>query len=169
MSREEVEGYGLHWQEELFTEPFITDWVLDRVFREHAEEVKQKYVEHVWGDRYKMRPAFDTQRKVEKAFAGKTSDVDIWLRDGLYALISDVLFVRDHKDPNRFHPRISVQFDFIYETLYDSDKAIFNKLYNDYYYRRNNQFWYQEAMKKLPKLVNATRMLVCAEDLGMGS
>ena len=82
-------------------------------------------------------------------------------------MISDVLFIRDHKDPNRFHPRICVQFDFIYESLYDSDKAIFNKLYNDYYYRRNNQFWYQEAMKKLPKLVNATRMLVCAEDLGM--
>ena len=167
MTREEIEGYGLHWQEELFTEPFITDWVLDRIFREHAEEVKQKYVEHVWGDRYKMRSAYDTQQKVEKAFAGKNSDVDIWLRDGLYALISNVLFVRDHKDPNRFHPRISVQFDFIYESLYDSDKAIFNKLYNDYYYRRNNQFWYQEAMKKLPKLVNATRMLVCAEDLGM--
>ena len=167
MSREEIEGYGLHWQEELFTEPFIADWVLDRIFREHADEVRQKYVEHVWGDRYKMRPAYDTQRKVEKAFAGKTSDVDIWLRDGLYALISNVLFVRDHKDPNRFHPRICVQFDFIYESLYDSDKAIFNKLYNDYYYRRNNQFWYQEAMKKLPKLVNATRMLVCAEDLGM--
>ena len=167
MTREEIEGYGLHWQEELFTEPFIADWVLDRIFREHADEVRQKYVEHVWGDRYKMRPAYDTQRKVEKAFAGKNSDVDIWLRDGLYALISDVLFIRDHKDPNRFHPRICVQFDFIYESLYDSDKAIFNKLYNDYYYRRNNQFWYQEAMKKLPKLVNATRMLVCAEDLGM--
>ena len=152
MSREEIEGYGLHWQEELFTEPFIADWVLDRIFREHADEVRQKYVEHVWGDRYKMRPAYDTQRKVEKAFAGKNSDVDIWLRDGLYALISNVLFVRDHKDPNRFHPRICVQFDFIYESLYDSDKAIFNKLYNDYYYRRNNQFWYQEAMKKLPKI-----------------
>ena len=89
------------------------------------------------------------------------------LRDGLYAIISDVLFVRDHKDPNRFHPRISVQFDFIYESLYDSDKYVFNKLYNDYYYRRNNQFWYREAMKKLPLLVQATRMLVCAEDLGM--
>ena len=167
MSREEIEGYGLHWQEELFTEPFITDWILDRVFREHADEVRQKYVEHIWGDRYKMRLAFDTQRKVEKAFAGKTSDTDVWIRDGLYSLISDVLFVRDNKDPNRFHPRISVQFAFIYESLYDSDKAVFNRLYNDYYYRRNNQFWYQEAMKKLPKLVNATRMLVCAEDLGM--
>ena len=28
-------------------------------------------------------------------------------------------------------------------------------------------FWYREAMKKLPRLVQATRMLVCAEDLGM--
>ena len=114
-----------------------------------------------------MRSEYSTQRKIEEAFTGELSEKDIWIRDGLYSLVSDVLFVRDHRDPNLFHPRISVQFDFIYESLYDSDKAIFNKLYNDYYYRRNNQFWYQEAMKKLPKLVNATRMLVCAEDLGM--
>ena len=43
----------------------------------------------------------------------------------------------------------------------------FKRVYNDYYYRRNNNFWYNEAMKKLPVLVQATRMLVCAEDLGM--
>ncbi len=96
-----------------------------------------------------------------------TDEKEIWLRDGLYALISDVLFVRDRKDPELFHPRISAQLDFIYESLYDNDKAAFNRLYNDYFYRRNNQFWYGEAMKKLPKLVQATRMLVCAEDLGM--
>ena len=167
MTREEVEGYGLHWQEELFTEPFIADWVLDRVFHERAQEVKDKYLLPKGNGLYKMRPEFDTQRKVEKAFEGCTSKEDLWLRDGLYALISDVLFLRDHRDPNRFHPRISVQFDFIYQWLWDSDKGIFNKLYNDYYYRRNNQFWYQEAMKKLPRLVQATRMLVCAEDLGM--
>ena len=51
-----------------------------------------------------MRPEYDTQRKVEAAFKGKETDKDIWIRDGLYALISDVLFVRDHKDPNKFHP-----------------------------------------------------------------
>ena len=78
-----------------------------------------------------------------------------------------MLFVRDRKDSNMFHPRISAQLDFIYESLYDNDKASFNRLYNDYFYRRNNQFWYKEAMKKMPKLVEATRMLVCAEDLGM--
>ena len=31
----------------------------------------------------------------------------------------------------------------------------------------NNHYWYCEAMKKLPRLVQATKMLVCAEDLGM--
>ena len=189
MTREEVEGYGLHWQEELFTTPFITDWVLDRMFGDRAQYVRDNFIEKKDGDHYRMRPEYDTQRKVEayfsalssearkKADAAKSEDEKKkyedqikWndnMRDGLYALISDVLFVRDHKDGNKFHPRISVQFDFIFESLYDSDKAIFNRLYNDYYYRRNNQFWYREAMKKLPRLVNATRMLVCAEDLGM--
>ena len=167
MSREEIESYGLHFQEDRFIRPFITDWVLDRVFHERAGEVKEKYLDRLDDERYQMKPEVDTQRKVEALFADVTDEKELWLRDGLYALISDVLFVRDHTNPGVFHPRISAQLDFIYESLYDNDKAAFNRLYNDYFYRRNNQFWYQEAMKKLPKLVQATRMLVCAEDLGM--
>jgi 4-alpha-glucanotransferase len=167
MSREEIEGYGLHFLEDQFCKPFIADWVLDRVFGTRAEEVKTKYLVHSHDDIWEMKPEYDTQRKVEQAFAGVTNQDELNLRDGLYALISDVLFLRDSKDPNKFHPRISAQFDFTYEALYDIDKAAFNRLYNDYFYRRNNQFWYREAMKKLPKLVQATRMLVCAEDLGM--
>ncbi len=167
MSREEIESYGLHFQEDRFTRPFITDWVLDRVFHERAGEVKEKYLDRLDDERYQMKPEVDTQRKVEALFADATDEKELWLRDGLYALISDVLFVRDHTNPGVFHPRISAQLDFIYESLYDNDKAAFNRLYNDYFYHRNNQFWYQEAMKKLPKLVQATRMLVCAEDLGM--
>lgn len=167
MSREEIESYGLHFQDDRFTRPFITDWVLDRVFHERAGEVKEKYLDRLDDERYQMKPEVDTQRKVEALFADATDEKELWLRDGLYALISDVLFVRDHTNPGIFHPRISAQLDFIYESLYDNDKAAFNRLYNDYFYRRNNQFWYQEAMKKLPKLVQATRMLVCAEDLGM--
>lgn len=167
MSREEIESYGLHFQEDRFTRPFITDWILNRVFHERAGEVKEKYLDRLDDERYQMKPEVDTQRKVEALFADVADEKELWLRDGLYALISDVLFVRDHTNPGVFHPRISAQLDFIYESLYDNDKAAFNRLYNDYFYHRNNQFWYQEAMKKLPKLVQATRMLVCAEDLGM--
>ena len=167
MSREEIMQYGLNFQEQRFTEPFITDWVLDRVFHERADEVRETYLERIDHERYRMKPEVDTQRKIEARFENVTRQEDLWLRDGLYSLLSDVLFVRDHNNPDMFHPRISAQLDFIYESLYDNDKQAFNRLYNDYYYHRNNQFWYREAMKKLPKLVQATRMLVCAEDLGM--
>ena len=80
---------------------------------------------------------------------------------------NDGLFLVDHKRNDRWHPRIAVQYQEAYNQLNDGEKYCFNRLYNDYFYRRNNQFWYQEAMKKLPKLTQATRMLVCAEDLGM--
>lgn len=167
MTREEIESYGLPFHEHQFCEPFIADWVIERVFHERADEVKTKYLDHAHDDIWKMKAEYDTQRKVEKAFEGVTEQRELNLRDGLYSLISNVLFVRDHKEEGKYHPRISAQFNFTYEALYDADKASFNRLYNDYFYRRNNQFWYDEAMKKLPVLVQATRMLVCAEDLGM--
>ena len=180
MTVEEIEAYGLRFQEEQFTRPFIADWVLDRMFGDRAQMVKDTFLRHEHDDIWALKPEYDTQRKIEAAFENIEDNSNLTplsslltpqdlsnLRDGLYALVSDVLFVRDRKDKNKFHPRISVQFDFVYEALYDNDKAAFNRLYNDYFYRRNNQFWYREAMKKLPKLVQATRMLVCAEDLGM--
>ena len=183
MTKEEIEGYGLSFQEHQFCDPFIADWVLDRMFHEKADYAKEHFLDHDHDDIWRMKPEFDTQRKVEayfeKAKADKRAaekgkeglDKELkqmdYMRDGLYALISNVLFVRDRKDPGMYHPRISAQFDFTYEALWDMDKGAFNRLYNDYFYRRNNQFWYREAMKKLPRLVEATRMMVCAEDLGM--
>ena len=164
MTREEIEAYGLNFNEEHMTRPFIADWTLQRIFGERTAYVKEHFLNHQHDDIWEMKPEFDTQRKIEQFFKGKNED---YLRDGLYALVSDVLFVHDRKNPNKFHPRIGVQNDFVYEALWDQDKDAFNRLYNDYFYRRNNQYWYQEAMKKLPRLTQATRMLVCAEDLGM--
>lgn len=116
---------------------------------------------------FSMRPEYDTERKVQAAFAGKNSAADMALRDGLYKLIENVLFVRDRKRNYLYHPRITAHLTFAYAALSDDDKQRFYRLYDDFYYRRHNMFWYREAMKKLPRLVQATRMLVCAEDLGM--
>ena len=182
MTRQEIEAYGLPFNEEHMTQPFIADWTLQRLFGEQAGYVKEHFLDRKHDDIWQMKPEFDTQRKVEAWFRkmsdeasdknhqstdSRLSPLTTQLRDGLYALISDVLFVRDRKDPHKFHPRIGVQNDFVYEALWDKDKEVFNRLYNDYFYHRNNQYWYHEAMKKLPRLTQATRMLVCAEDLGM--
>jgi 4-alpha-glucanotransferase len=40
-------------------------------------------------------------------------------------------------------------------------------MYTDYFYRRQDEFWRKEAMKKLPSLKRSTNMLICGEDLGM--
>lgn len=175
LTRSELESYGLFLNDEQMFEPLITDWILDRWFGDKANYVRETFLEPTHDWQYRMKPDFATQRQVEAWFMAhgrKDENGKLWkededVRDTLYALISNVLFLHDHKDPAKCHPRISAQLAPCYENLWGNDKESYNRLYNDYFYRRNNHFWYLEAMKKLPRLVNATQMLVCAEDLGM--
>ena len=131
MTREEIESYGLAFREDFFLKPYIHEYFLGQIFGPHTDYVKQTFIEptDTW-EVYRMRPEFDTQRKVEAYFAGKTDDDSIWIRDGLYALISDVLFVPDRNNPHEYHPRIGVQHDYIYRALNDWEKAAFNRLYD---------------------------------------
>ncbi len=167
MSVNEIESYGLRFKAELMTRPYITDSTLERVFGYRADLVKTLYLVPRTDGRYDLKDEYASQRLIEAAFKGKEDEDSISLRDGLYSLASCVLFVPDKKFPELYHPRISAQMDFIYEALPQHEKEAFNRLYNEYFYHRHNDFWYTEAMKKLPVLTQCTRMLVCAEDLGM--
>ena len=167
MSGDEIESYGLDFDEHRYTTPYIADWILERLFGSRAEEVRRDWLCRNADGTYSLKPEYADERKIEAAFAHRCTAADVALRNGLYAITSNVLFVRDATDGNKFHPRIAAQLNFAYQTLGEKDKERFNRLYDDYYYRRNSNFWYREAMKKLPLLVESTRMLVCAEDLGM--
>lgn len=167
MSKEEIEGYGVQFREELFTRPYITDLVLADTFGDGAQEVREKYLDSMGQGRYSLKSEYDTQRKIEAAFGDVEDGNAVSVRDGLYSLVSDVLFVRDNKDCHMYHPRISAQTSHVYQTLGEEEKQAFNCLYEDYFYHRNSHFWYREAMRKLPLLTQSTRMLTCAEDLGM--
>ena len=72
-----------------------------------------------------------------------------------------------HTSIDAWHPRINMLKMEEYHRLWDDERWRYKQLYDDYFYRRHNHFWYDEAMKKLPRLTQATRMLCCAEDLGM--
>ena len=86
---------------------------------------------------------------------------------GNIAETDNVLFVEDKLQKGKFHPRISAQSTDCYRWLADDQKEAYDRLYNDFFYRRHNDFWKWEALKKLPPLTEATGMLVCGEDLGM--
>lgn len=168
LSVEEIEAAGLHFRVDPFTKPYITEDILDHYFAELKSLVKEEFLNAKGYDWYELKPEFDTQRKVQGYFEQHDYGNDTeTLREGLYALISDVLFVPDRDHPEMYHPRIAVQKDFVYQMLSASEREAFDRIYIDYYYHRHNHFWYGEAMRKLPAIIDATRMLVCAEDLGM--
>lgn len=166
LTRDEIESYGLTFSDAML-EPYITDWTLNCTFGALAPEVREKYLQSSSRDGfYSLRPEYSTQRKIEAAFCSAGQDGKN-VGELLMNMVSDVLFVRDHRDSSKYHPRIAAQRTFAYGALRQPDKMAFDRLYTDYFYRRNTDYWYREAMKKLPRLVEATRMLVCAEDLGM--
>ena len=167
MSAEEINRFGLFFRKEAFTKPYITESILEAKFGKLKEQVKQEYLFQITPHEYALRPEYNTQRQVEQHFLGKNNPQSNLLRNGLFELINNVLFVVDRKDPNLYHPRIAVQNEPVYESLTPSEKTAFDQLYTHYFYHRHNDFWYHEAMKKLPELTDSTRMLVCGEDLGM--
>ena len=77
------------------------------------------------------------------------------------------LFLQDPKDPTRYHIRISAKKEDAYKSLNLSELLAFDRMYDDFFYSRHTQFWYDEAMKKLPALTRSTQMIACGEDLGM--
>ncbi len=167
MSEEEIRSYGVPFREE-FLAPYITEGVLYDAFGlDLMKKVKENYLDVCGRDRYQLKPEYDTQRKVEAYFKGCSDEEALRLRDGLYALINNVLFIRDKDNAESYHPRIGVLDDSVFLALPGYEQDSFRRLYNDYYYRRHNDFWYAEAQKKLPALVESTGMLCCAEDLGM--
>lgn len=140
--------------------------MLDSVFGDSADDVKQRFLQPSQGGIYHVKAEYDTQRKVAEAMAGDCDNAQAALRDGLCQLLADVLFLPDRNVPGRYHPRIGAQQQYIYDTLGAEQKA-FDTLYDDYFQRRNTVFWYRAAMKKIPTIVHSCNMLPCAEDLGL--
>lgn len=161
MMREEIERYGIYFREKPFTQPYLQTSALRECFADETEDIINVYFDRADEMHWTFKAEYDTERKLEAL------DVSRELKGRLQRLVSDVLFVRDHKDTGKFHPRIAAQKTFAYRSLSPSEQSAFNRLYDDYYYHRNEGRWYEEAMSKLPLLTEATRMLVCAEDLGM--
>jgi 4-alpha-glucanotransferase len=166
-SVEELKNFDFTFDKTRMTKPFVHTDFLAEFFGEYTSEIIQKYLNRITFEQYKLKDFCDTQAKIKAHFEGKTDEKSNILRNGLYALCNEVLFVRDKNELQKFHPRITAQHTHSYHSLSDDEKTTYNRLYNHFFYERHNDFWASEAMKKLPALIDSTEMLVCGEDLGM--
>ena len=76
------------------------------------------------------------------------------------------LFLEDPRKEGYYHPKIGARSTESYRNL-GWRQGGFDDMYNEFFYRRNNRFWKDKAMQKLPALLDSTGMLACGEDLGM--
>ena len=166
---------GIWFDYQRYCRPFITDEVLVEIFGELAEGVKEKFlVPNEFGG-YDLELKYETQQQVEEHFATlEQTDLTTGaeenekLKLGLFDLISNViLFDIEESQGLEFHFRISIEKTSSFRNLIPHVQEKLKALYNDYFYHRQDDFWYKEAMNRLPQLKAATNMLVCGEDLGM--
>jgi 4-alpha-glucanotransferase len=166
---------GIWFDYQRYCRPFITDEVLDEVFGELAGFVKEKFLVPNEFDGYDLELKYETQLQVEEHFAVmEQSDLSAGaeenerLKLGLFDLISNViLFDIEESQGQEFHFRISIEKTSSFRHLDPHVQEKLKELYIDYFYRRQDGFWYKEGMNRLPQLKAATNMLVCGEDLGM--
>lgn len=166
LSLSEIAEAGLALSVDRLTQPYITDEVLVAYFGTN-KELALPFLQPSTDGTYALLPDFATQRQIERTFRGRIDEVSLALRDGLYRLTANVLFVPDSTDPNLLHPRIAAMKESTFTALTAKQQEAFRQLHEDYFYHRHDDFWYAQAMQKLPALVQATNMLTCAEDLGM--
>jgi 4-alpha-glucanotransferase len=152
-----------------YCKPFINDEILNGLFENEAEKIKSEFLSINPDGQYELLPEYNTQKKVEDYFHKiEATDSTHKLKTGLFDLISNFILIEEEdSQQTKFHFRIAMESTLSFQHLnYDVQQKL-KSLYTNYFYERQEDFWYREAMQKLPQLKHATDMMVCGEDLGM--
>lgn len=152
-----------------YTKPYITENILWEVFGYDNELVKKHFLEVDSYAGYQLKPEFSTQRQVEQYFQKQEqNEHNLKLKQELFDLISNViLFEVEGSQGQQYHFRFAMEDTSSFRNLDGHTQQQLREAYIQYFYRRQDDFWMQEALQKLPALKRVTNMLVCGEDLGM--
>lgn len=167
LTQEEIRGFGFTLSPARFTEARLTEEQLTHVEERLGGRGLRRFFTPAEGEAgyYRLRPEYANERAACQA----THDEE--MQRALCDTIEEVLFLRDSDQPERYHPRIGAQSTATYAALPAAERAAFDRLHDHFFYERHNQYWADEAMKKLPAILSPEgreeTMLPCAEDLGM--
>ncbi|MBC7651612.1 MAG: 4-alpha-glucanotransferase, partial [Deinococcales bacterium] len=152
-----------------YTQPFINEYVLWELFGYDNDHIKDNFLDATGNDNYILKSAFNTQRKVAEYFAQQeSSHFNDVIKQHLFDLISNViLFEVAGSNGTQFHFRFSMANTISFKSLEWGTQQKLNNLYINYFFRRQDAFWKEEALQKLPALKRTTNMLICGEDLGL--
>jgi len=159
---------GIWFDHYRYCKPCINEAILWEMFGPNNDKFKP-FLHGIGDGTYELKPEFATQRQVEQYFAALEATEDNGrIKQGLYDLISNViLFERQGSNGQEFYFRFGIDNTTSFRYLDGHTQYLLKELYVDYFFRRQDDYWMKEAMKKLPALKRATNMLICGEDLGL--
>jgi len=168
ITKDDFRNRGILFDRNRYCTPFITEEFLLEKFGTDTDSVKENFLNQNEQGIYGLKNEFSTQQKVLDHFNSiEHSKENESIKKGLFDLISNVILIEEGEEQNRFHFRISIEQTYSFHQLDQQSKDKLKVLYVEYFYHRQDVFWKNEAMKKLPFLKEATDMQICGEDLGM--
>ena len=163
---DEIRQRGIPFDYNRYCRPYIRWNFLCERFGDTVEYVKDRFFHDCEDGYFQLSEQVATQRRIVDFLAAHPHDD--FIRDGLLDCASEVLFFEvPGSHGTQFHPRMSMQATRSYQDLPDDIRWRVEDLYNDYFYRRQEDFWQACGYEKLPAMRKASPMLLCGEDLGM--
>ncbi len=163
---DEIRKLGIDFDYNRYCRPYIRGNFLRDRFGDAVDYVKRQFLHDSGSGYFQLREQVSTQRRIVDYF--KDHPHDDFIRDGLFDCVSEVLFFEvTGSHGTLFHPRCSMQATRSYQELDSHTRWLVENLYNDYFYRRQEDFWQARGYEKLPAMRQASPMLLCGEDLGM--
>jgi 4-alpha-glucanotransferase len=165
----EFAARGISWDHARYCQPYLTTELLAQRFGDSWESVQAEFLEPTAAGRWQLAPHCATQQQIAALFPNfPVQSPDAWLRERLFDCVSEVLlFEVAGSAGTEFHPRYGLQATHSFQALDNDTRGRLNDLYNDYFYHRQEDYWRQQGLEKLPAMVAASEMLLCGEDLGM--
>ena len=159
---------GIAFDRERFCMPYIHRKNMEETFGDLTDAVARDFLTEKSASRFALKEEFATQRRIADHFAklgsGDWAKQD-WLRAALMDLVAEVLF--HEAGIGEYHPRMSMEDTASFKALDAETQGRLRELYVDYFVRRQEGFWEEQALEKLPAMRGASDMLLCGEDLGM--
>jgi 4-alpha-glucanotransferase len=163
--KNELTDRGIYFDYHRFCSPYINDEILWNIFGENMNSIKDEFLEYRY-DRFFFKPEFDTQKKISDHF--ETFGGEEYIKLGLFDLLSNFILIEvEGSNGTQFHPRYGFGDTYSFRHLDGYTKNQLYSIYDNYFYVRQDNFWEEKGLQKLPALKRSTDMLICGEDLGM--
>lgn len=158
---------GFPFDADTHTRAYISKNTVYEQFGDVADYVLQRYFTVYDGEILTFKDEFRNPLHLRADLYSADSPIDYILKEVMLNLLGEVLFFAADDSDDAYTPRIMASDTVAYSLLNENEKAAYNRLYEDYFYHRHTNFWFEEGMRKLMPVISSTPMTACGEDLGM--